>query len=539
MASPRTRGIRAELRADPDLGAGNVLPTLIARGVDPAGPGLTFDTPVDGRPAFEPLTLGELDERVRARAAWLHGRGVGPRDPVAVYAVTAADQVLTFLALMRLGAIPAPINGNLPAATVAEYIRRLRPVGFLADPVRAAALGGYDAGAPALGTIEETAAGDPAGAPAAYPHSPDDPIAITHSSGTTGIPKAVVHAHRTLFASIRHRLGLPFPHGSERMLTALPTPHSATVIAVNLALCNRAELLALSTQDGDAVLAAIERWRPGLVLGFSATWSGMARHDLSQRDLAAVRIWWNTGDAAHEPHIRKLVAVGRHVEVTREGPVEADGSRFIDGLGSTEMGHSMFHITHHRGTQRYGRCIGVPHAFVDAQVVDPTGRPLPDGEVGELAVRSPTLAPGYWNDSVTTYRTRLRGYFLTGDLVYRDSDGYYYHVDRSADAVPLDGGGWLYTALSEERILAACPDVADCTVSAVSHNGRVITDVLLQLHAGADADVDRGPAVLAALGAAVAGTVREVRAVRAEEIPTGVTGKVRKLMVRQAQVVGA
>ena len=262
----------------------------------------------------------------------------------------------------------------------------------------------------------------------------------------------------------------------------------------------------------------------------------MARHDLSARDLDAVQTWWNTGDAAHEPHIRKLVAVGRHVEVTRDGPVEVDGSRFIDGLGSTEMGHSMFHITHRRDTERYGRCIGVPHSFVDVEVVDPAGRPLPAGQVGELAVRSPTLSPGYWNDSVTTYRTRLRGYFLTGDLVYRGSDGYYYHVDRSADAVRLDGGGWLYTALSEERILAACPDVADCTVSAVSHDGRVITDVLLILHARADADVDRTPRRCSPRSVRPSrARYARCRAVRADEIPTGVTGKVRKLMVRQAR----
>src|SRR3954447_7450029 len=125
--------IRAELAADPNLGAGNVLTTLIERGVDPTGPGLTFDSPVDGHEAFAPLRLGELDEAVRRRAAWLHERGIGPRDPVAVYAAGAADQVLTFLALMRLGAIPAPVNGHLAPETVAEYIRRLRPVGFLAD----------------------------------------------------------------------------------------------------------------------------------------------------------------------------------------------------------------------------------------------------------------------------------------------------------------------------------------------------------------------------------------------------------------------
>jgi acyl-coenzyme A synthetase/AMP-(fatty) acid ligase len=536
MTDPR---IRAALAADPEVGAGNVLTTLVARGADPAGPGLAFDTALDGHPAFEPLSLGALDRCVAARAGWLRDRGIRPRDPVAVYATTAADHVLNVLALMRLGAIPAPINGRLPAATAAEYIRRVRATGVLTAADRRAELLGHDLGAPLLGTTADTGTGEPSAAGEPYRHGPEDPIAITHSSGTTGVPKAAVHLHRNLYASIRHRLRMPLAHGSERMLSALPTPHSATVIAVNLALSNRVHLLALSSQDGATVLGGIERWRPGLVLGFATTWADLAREDLAVRAVDSVQTWWNTGDAAHEAHIRRLVSVGHHWKATTRGPVRMPGARFIDGLGSTEMGHSMFHITHRPGSDRYGRCIGRPHVYVDAIVVDADGRRLPAGEVGELAVKSPTLSAGYWNDSVTTYRTRLGGYFLTGDLVHYDSDGYFYHVDRAADAVDLGGGKRLYTAMSEERVLAACPDVSDCTVSAVTRDGRVVTDVMLVLRPDADPAPDRTAAVRAALEDHVAATVRSVHCVRPDEIPTGVTGKVRKLLVRAAQTEAA
>ena len=86
-----------------------------------------------------------------------------------------------------------------------------------------------------------------------------------------------------------------------------------------------------------------------------------------------------------------------------------------------------------------------------------TGEEVPDGEVGHCGLKSPTLALGYWNDSVNTFRTRLNGYYLTGDLLYRDAEGYYYHVDRASDAIDLGGGDWLYTAMSEERILVGLP----------------------------------------------------------------------------------
>jgi acyl-coenzyme A synthetase/AMP-(fatty) acid ligase len=528
--------IRARLAADPGLGAGNVLPKLFEHGADPDGPGAAFDVEVDGYPAWQGLTLGQLRERVAARAAWWHGQGVGPRDPVAVYVSSSADCLLNFLALTWLGAIPALVNQYVPGDIAAEYIRRLRGVGLLTDPEHRDRLAGAELGLAVHGDTAAAGTGDPALAPPPYRHHPDDPIAITHSSGTTRMPTAVVHSNGSLFAATRlFRLAAPRARGVGRILSALPSAHAAGVSALNLALCNRSELLFLSTQnDGGAVVDAIERWRPTGVFGFAATWAQLARHDLGERELDSVALWFNTGDCAHEPHIRHLVAVGSRETVTREGVRRTPGSSFVDGLGSTEMGHSAFHITHSTGTERYGRCVGVPHGFAEVALLDvATGQEVPTGQVGHFGLKAPTLAPGYWNDSGATYRNRLNGYYLTGDLMYRDQEGYYFHVDRAVDAVDLGGGQWLYTAMSEERILARCPDVHDCTVVSLEVEGRVVTDVLLALHASADPDADRTPAVRAALGDAAAATLRRVVTIAEEDLIVGPTGKVRKFLMRQ------
>lgn len=529
----KTPGLRAQLAADPTVGAGNVLLTLLAKGADPDTPSLTFDTPVDGHPAWQALTLAELDTVVRARAARLHQLGVRPRDPVVVSATDAADVVLAFLALTRLGAIPALLNVKVPAQTAALYIRRLRAAGILADADRRAELTPLDNAAPLLAGVEDLA-GDPDQAPPPYRHHRDDPVAITHSSGTTGVPKAVVHSHASLYAAIQHRLLLPLAQGTERFLSALPAPHAATLIAVNLALSSGTELAAMSSQSGATVLDRIEQWQPTGVLGFATTWSDLAKLDLATRDLDTVSLWWNTGDCAHEAHIRRLVNVGSRTTYDRDqGRVREPGSVFIDGLGSSEMGHSHFHITHTKDTDRYGRCIGRAHTFAEPVVLDPDGNELPSGVPGELGTRSPTLALGYWNDSVTTFRTRVNGYFLTGDAVYRDEDGYFYHLDRLVDSVDLGGGLTLYTAMSEEKVLAACPDVADCTVVAVRAGGRTVADVLLQLAPGRPLRADVGERVKAALGPDVAATVRQVVVVDEASIPFGPTGKVRKVALRE------
>ncbi|MFJ8044004.1 class I adenylate-forming enzyme family protein [Kitasatospora sp. NPDC096147] len=527
------RSIRSLLAGDPDVGAGNVLTSRIALGIGLDDPLLTFDTPVDDHAAWAPFTLRDLDRSVRARAAALHALGIRRRDPVVVYATAPADHVLSFLALTRLGAIPALLNPKVEGERAARYIARLGAVGILTDAEHRAELAGHDPATPVLADAAALGAGDPDAAPEPYRHSADDPIAITHSSGTTGMPKAVVHSHASLYASIRHRASLPRAQGSDRMLSALPAPHAATLIALNLALSTHGQLALLSQQSGGAALDAIESWRPHSVVGFAATWAELAHHDLAARDLDTVSFWWNTGDCAHEAHIRRLIATGSRETVTREGRRREPGSVFIDGLGSTEMGHSHFFITHTPGTEKYGRCVGRPHTFVDCEVVGPDGAPLGPGEVGELATASPTLAPGYWNDSVTTYRTRLRGRFLTGDLMYRDEEGYYYHVDRLVDAVDLGDGRRLYTALSEERVLAAVPDVLDCTVVAVKDGDRVVTDVLLQLVAGADPEADRTKEVTAALDEHTAATVRSILVVSGDDIPLGPTGKVRKVLLRE------
>jgi acyl-coenzyme A synthetase/AMP-(fatty) acid ligase len=505
---------------------------------------------VDGHPAWQPLNLGMLRDRVAARAAWLHYRGIGPRDPVAVYVTSSADLLLNFMALTWLGAIPALMNGGLPAQIAAGFIQRLRGVGVITDAAHRELLRGQNQHLGVAMDAAEAGTGDPGGAPAHYRHHGDDPVAITHSSGTTRVPAAVVHSHDSVFAAIRH-VHLRSARSAERTLCVFPAAHAAGIISTQLALCNRHEHAFMSGQGGQwqtsgaAVIDAIERWRPTGVYGFAVTWSELARHDLTKRDLSSVRLWFNTGDSAHETHVRRLVAAGSHLEYSREtGVTMAPGSKFIDGIGSSEMGHSGFRVVHSSTTSTYGRRVGKPYDFAEIVLLDlATGAEVPAGQVGHVAMKSPTLAIGYWNDSVNTYRTRYRGYYLTGDLMYRDDEGFYYHVDRAIDAVDLGDGNWLYSAMAEERIMVRCPDVRDCTVIAGKNQaGKIVTDVFLQLAPGAAADTDRGAAIRAALGEAAAATLRRIVPVADNDdggdLVLGPTGKVRKFLMRERHLAG-
>jgi acyl-coenzyme A synthetase/AMP-(fatty) acid ligase len=547
--------LRAALAGDQELGAGNALLRLAEHGADMDMPRVTFDTDVDGITAWTPMSLRTLAERVAARAEWFARHGIRRRDPVAIYVTSAADVHLNFLALTWLGAIPALMNGGMPADIAVEFIRRLRATGVVLDADHQD-MAGRDLGAPVLGYAEQTGTGVPSAAPAHYRHHPDDPVAITHSSGTTRMPAAVVHSHHSLFAAVRAvRLTEPRQHGPVRELSAFPQAHTAGVIILNEALCNGYELLCLSAQggtpgefkdsafkdSGEVIIDAIERWRPTAVYGFAVTWSELARYDLASRDVSSVRFWSNTGDCAHEAHIRRLVAVGSHHARGEDGTVVSlPGSRFNDTLGSTEMGYGGFGISHRSGSERYGRCVGQVQPFADIILIDTrTGAEVPAGEVGMVAMKSPTLALGYWNDSASTFRTRRDGYYLTGDLMYRDEEGYFYHVDRVSDALDLGDGNWLYTALSEERVLQRCPEVRDCTVLAArDDDGELVIEVLLLLAGDGGPLAGLDQEVRAALGAAAAELPLRIEIIPDDGIVVGPTGKVRKFLMRQRLLAG-
>jgi acyl-coenzyme A synthetase/AMP-(fatty) acid ligase len=367
-----------------------------------------------------------------------------------------------------------------------------------------------------------------------YPfrHDAADPVLITHTSGTTGSPKAVMMSHEGFIAAHRHRLRLPLPNGSERMLSALPGSHNSSLTSIILGLLNGSQMHVLASQRPEAVLGAIRDFRPSMVLGFAKVLGDLAEQDLAQRDMGSVQLWFNSGDAVHESQIRKLVAVGSHYWADRGGTRLMDGSRFVDGLGSSEMGHNLFFHLHRPELVRYGRCVGKPYQFVQAAILSEDGEILPPGEVGRLGVRSPTLSPGYWNDTTLTWRSRLRGYFITGDLAYQDAHGDFYQIDRISDAIVTPEGP-LYTVMAEERLLAECPDLVECTIVALASREGVEPAAFLQLR---DGPFDRD-AWLRRLDMTLrrSGIPPVSRAYRVEpgQLPVGVTGKVRKAQLRE------
>ncbi|MFE9647982.1 class I adenylate-forming enzyme family protein [Streptomyces sp. NPDC006365] len=548
-----SRQERARICSDTELGAGNVLERLKAYGRPLDEPVLRTDgswqAPDGCRP--EVLTLGQLHEVVETYAGWYAGRGVRPRDPVAVHSHSSAEFAVNFLALTALGAIPSFVNGNLAPEIAREYVRRQGAVGAFTDREHHEVLSG-----PGLGFCVTAAEIRPEHRellPTSFPyrHDATDPVLISHSSGTTGMPKGVPHTHRTLMYAQVHRLRYSTGTDMERTLVGLPGAHNAMVATLLYCLLLRTDIKLLSSQRGTDVLDGIEEFRPTTVLAFAGTFGEMAAEDLADRDLSSVQVWFNTGDAAHEAHIRALVPYGSHVKIGKDlRRTRVEGSVFVDGLGSSEAGYSVFHNRHTKDTSAYSRCVGRPISFAEAAVLAEDGTPLPPGEIGRLGLKSPTLTPGYWNDSLTWNRMRLGGYWLTGDLAHQDERGNFYHLDRAPDAIRTRKG-ILFSTRTEELLLRELPELADCTVVGVAPEGvRADWDgdgeaeayALLQLseeHSGDDGGDDGGDGdeawtgrVNAALAGARFPPVTRALRMKPDDVAKGATGKVLKRVMR-------
>ncbi|MFF3378525.1 class I adenylate-forming enzyme family protein [Streptomyces sp. NPDC002680] len=550
-----SRQERARICSDTELGAGNILARLAAYERPRDEVVLRMDGNWQAPDGSWPtqLTLGELCEVVETYAGWYAAHGVRPRDPVALHSYSSAEFAVNFLALTSLGAIPSFVNGNLAPDIAREYVRRQGAVGAFTDREHHDVLASGSASdlrfcVTAADIRPEHLSSLPPSPSYPYRHDPTDPVLISHSSGTTGMPKGVPHTHRTLMYAQLHRLRYSTGTDMERTLVGLPGAHNAMVATLLYCLLLRTDIKLLSSQRGTEVLDAIEEFRPTTVLAFAGTFGEMAAEDLTDRDLSSVQVWFNTGDAAHEAHIRALVRHGSHQTIGKDlRRVRVDGSVFVDGLGSSEAGYSVFHNRHTKDTSAYSRCVGRPISFAEAAVLAEDGTPLPAGEIGRLGLKSPTLTPGYWNDSLTWNRMRLGGYWLTGDLAHQDEDGNFYHLDRAPDAIRTRAGV-VFSTRTEELLLRELPELADCTVVGVAEDGvRADWDgdgvadayALLQLSDEDEVSAEEGVGdeelterVNTALKAAGFPPMTRALRMKPDDVAKGATGKVLKRVMR-------
>jgi acyl-coenzyme A synthetase/AMP-(fatty) acid ligase len=553
--------VRERFMTDPELGAGNFLDKAAEHNPHRAVPMVYSHHPDHTGGVFlRGHSLLDLIARRDAYAKWYAANGVKPGEPVGVVVAEGLEPLIHFLALTALGAIPAMVNDAMRPDVMVRYLNHVGVVGVVADDTTRLA-SAYRADPQRrprfLALAAEVQAFDAAGAalPEAYPHrhAGDDVVALIHSSGTTGTPKSTMLAHRQFWAGKQPRM-VRFPaEPYDRLMSLMPHTHAGGLSYFLTAILLGLPVVVMGDHRRATVEPVMEAFRPTMVASFPRTFVELATGDLPVRGAARVHSWFNTGDAAHYGHIRRLVTLGeRPAGLIKPWLLPSEvaaaaglpGSQFVDGLGSSELGMALFGGITTPETPRNDRCVGRPLEVVEsAAILDEDGRELPDGTVGLLAVKTPSRTPGYWHAPRLTASFELAGHWLTGDVAYRDADGNFYHLDRTVDVIDtLDGP--VYSLPLEEVLLADCADVVrDCSVIGLPAPGggqRPVAVVQLQSDAGGwgpDAILEKANKELADAGLAHLAAVLVAR--DAADFPLGPTGKVlkRELRARHAALL--
>lgn len=475
-------------------------------------------------------SYGELAERVRCFAGALQSAGIQPEQRVLLCLNDSIDFPTAFLGSLWAGVVPVPVNTMLNHEDYAYMLRHShaqavfvsrelapqfdRMLGELPDVSRLII---SDRSGPS--SFDAFVAGGAAATEVAATTS--DEIAFwLYSSGSTGRPKGVVHTHASLFWTAE-LYGKPvmgvreddvlfsaaklfFAYGLGNSLT-FPMSVGATSVLME------------EPPKPAAIFKRLIELQPTVFCVAATGYAAMlASPELPPREAVRLRICTSAGEALPE-------TIGRRF-------TEHFGCEILDGLGSTEMLHIF--LSNHEGSVRYGST-GRPVQGYEVELRDESGRPVADGEVGDLYIKGPSSAVMYWANRDKTCQTFQGAWTKSGDKYVRDAEGYYTYCGRSDDMLKVSG---IYVSPIEvEAALISHPEVLEAAVV-----GARDKDGLLKPKAYV---VLREPVQGAALDALCETLKAHVRACLApykyprwievlHELPKTATGKVQRYKLR-------
>jgi len=406
------------------------------------------------------LTYAQLREVAGRTAALLAAHGVEPGDRVGIMLPNVPAFPIAFYGALAAGAVVVPMNPLLKSREVAYYLGDSGARVVLAWQAAAgeAAKGAADAGAEAIAVESPDLAGLLAGSEpvTSDPGRADaDDAVILYTSGTTGHPKGaeLTHAGLTRNAELTARTLLK-NSADDVIMGCLPLFHVfGLTCGLNASVAAAGTLTLLPRFDPAKALQIIQRDAVTIFEGVPTMYAAMLHLPDTDPALAAT--------------LRVCVSGGASmpVEILR-GFEEKFGCIILEGYGLSET--SPVASFNHPDKVRKPGSIGTPIEGVQMRLVDDQGQTVPDGEIGEIAIRGHNVMKGYWNKPEATAEVMMEGgWFRTGDMARVDEDGYYYIVDRKKDLI-IRGGYNVYPREIEE-VLHEHPAVAEVAVIGIPH----------------------------------------------------------------------
>jgi acyl-CoA synthetase (AMP-forming)/AMP-acid ligase II len=414
------------------------------------------------------LDFAGLDAYVNRYANLLGSLGVARGDRVASVLANSLELATLYWACAKLGCAAVPLSPLLNASGLASLLSDATPRVVLASNDQRAVLDAVrervrlpdcrfvlvdasaedeTAGFAAFGPLHAAAAATPPGVRV----SPDDMLTLMYTSGTTGLPKGIVHTH---FIRAMYALTLA---SAWRMQPSSVVLHTGAIV-FNGAMVTMLPAMMLGATyivhrafDPERFVDTVEAERVTHVM------------------LVPSQVMAVLDTPGFEPS--RLTSLQMILSLGAPLPVQAKErlnrllpDRFYELYGLTE---GFVTILDRDDAARKAGSVGVPPPFYELRIVDGEGRDLPAGEPGEIVGRGPITMPGYYERPEQTAATLKDGWVHTGDVGYLDADGYLYLVDRIKDMI--DSGGVKVYPRDIEEVAARHPAVREAAVFGVPH----------------------------------------------------------------------
>lgn len=467
------------------------------------------------------VTYGELDLMAAGCANALRVMGVKPRERVMIALPNSIAWVVLYQGVMQSGAIPVPINPLLVTPEIAAIARDCNPVLIIDDGRHAAELREALPEFNARGTIIDVgveAAGltlMPGKLAFPFPEfEPGDTAVILYSSGSTGRPKGVELSHFNLLWNIQ-----VFANDLLKLTPqdcgygVLPFAHVYAHTCLFLTFLHVGARLVLAPKfDAQTALRTIAREQVSVFMGVPTMYWTLLESPIPEGiDLSMLRACVSGGQALPE-----------HVHRRFE---EKYGVLISEGYGMTETSPSIVGNRFNTEDRRMGSA-GKPYWGVELRICDVEGKEVVVGEHGEVIIRTPGMARGYWGQPEMTASTFRDGWIHSGDIGYLDADGFLYIVDRKKEII-ITGGYNVYPREIEE-VLYGIPGILEAAAIGIPDSRlgeRVVAFVRISKSLQADDIVAHCETQLARYK-----VPREVRFVDA--LPHNVSGKIDRVRIR-------
>ena len=400
---------------------------------------LTLDHDLDALPeAGRRLTVAELAGHVDDLASRLWAAEVRPGEHIAIHKSANFDVWVLATAASRIGAVPVMLSPHLDSATVGALLDRLdqphlltdvRTLDALADvPLmdltkRVILVAGRRPGAVSLTELS--------GTPRVRPvfRALDEPALITHTSGTTGLPKLVVHTPRSMRVRLRPQWWLlSLIRKRETVAIHISFVHSRMYAAMALTLLKAMPVLLVNESAPDKVAGFFLKNRPGFIEALPNSfmeWEGLA--DDPRKPFASVKYFSSTFDAIHPGTMSRLLRSSE-----RRAPL------FFQIYGQSEVGPAVGRPYFRRSAHRAdGRCVGFPlPGCARIRVVSRNGKRPSKSNPGFIEVRWQGLATAYFGEQERYDANLHDNWWRTGDVGYRTKLGCLHMFDREVDMIP-------------------------------------------------------------------------------------------------------